>query len=76
MLSVRRENPFLIKSEGCINPEHRRSGQLCREDSLERVAGEEGGAQEEEEQWSGESSLRGESDQHQARPHSRSLCLG
>ena len=55
----------------------RRSAQLCGEGSLERLAGEERGEkEEEEEQWAGESSLWRKSDQQQARGDCGPLCLG
>ena len=55
----------------------RRSAQLCGEGSLERLAGEERGEKEaEEEQGAGESSLWRKSDQQPARGDCGPLCLG
>ena len=53
----------------------RRSAKLCWEGSLERLAGEERG-EEEEERWPGESSLWRKSDQQPACGDGGPLCLG
>ena len=55
----------------------RRSPQLCREGSLERLAGEERGEEEEEEKYrAGESSLWRKSDQQPPCGDGGPLCLG